>query len=292
MKKENTAKLQLISAMVIFGTIGIFRRYIPMSSSVIAMTRGLIGTIVLLLVIAIQKKEFSFEPIRKNLLYLVFSGAFIGINWILLFESYRYTSVATATLCYYMAPIFVIVASPFVLKEKLPLPKIACVVVALIGMVFVSGVLNTEFSGAAEFKGVLFGLGAAAFYATVILLNKKIHDISAYEKTVMQLAAATIVVLPYVLITENVAAIELSPFIIGMMIVVGVVHTGLAYTLYFGSMKDLKAQTVALFSYIDPIVAIILSAVILKEAIDVMTIIGAVLVLGSTIVSDMMDSKE
>lgn len=292
MKQERIAKLELISAMVVFGTIGVFRRYIPVSSSILAMTRGFIGSLVLVFVIACQKKKFSFAPIRRNLLVLCLSGGCIGINWILLFESYRYTSVATATLCYYMAPIFVIVASPLLLKERLPVSKILCVIVALAGMVCVSGVLSADFSFGSEFKGVILGIGAAVFYATVILLNKKLRDISAYEKTVMQLASATIVVMPYVLFTEKGEGISMTPFVIIMMLVVGVIHTGLAYTLYFGSMKDLKAQTVALFSYIDPVVAILLSAVLLKERMEVLTIIGAILVLGSTVVSDMLDSKE
>lgn len=271
----------LISAMVIFGTIGIFRRYIPLPSGTIAFARGAIGVIFLLMVIFLSGKRISMEAIRKNLAILCVSGALIGFNWILLFESYQYTSVATATLCYYMAPVFVILASAVLFKEKLTKKKALCTVVAFVGMILVSGVLQVGISGIAEMKGILFGLGAAALYASVILLNKKLRDINAYDKTLIQLAAAAVVIFPYVLLAEDISGVEFTPLMIVMLLVVGIIHTGMSYAMYFGSMGALKAQTIAIFSYIDPIVAVILSAVILKENMGFTGVVGAVLVLGA-----------
>ena len=169
--------LQLSLSMFIFGTIGIFVRHIPFPSSVIALARGGIGMLFLLLVVVLSKQKLSASDIRRNLLPLCLSGFFLGFNWILLFEAYRYTTVATATLCYYLAPVFVILVSPLILKEKLTAKKLICVAVALLGMVFVSGVLETGLPSAGEGKGILFGIAAAAFYASVVLCNKHIHDI-------------------------------------------------------------------------------------------------------------------
>jgi len=292
--KTNSKKslIMLISAMFIWGTIGIFRKYIPLPSSTLAFVRGFIGTIFLILLILVKREKIQWSAVKANLFMLIASGAFIGFNWILLFESYRYTSVATATLCYYMAPIIVILASPFVLKEKLTVKKLICVAVALSGMVLVSGVIGVEFTGAGEFKGIFFGLGAALFYATVMLMNQKIRNIPAYDKTIMQLASAAIVVLPYTLLTEDLTGITYTPFIILMILILGIVHTGIAYALYFGSMDNLKAQTIALFSYIDPITAIILSATLLREGMGAMEAVGAVLVLGATIVSELPEKKK
>ena len=289
--KNTKAKLSIILSMVIFGTIGIFRRYIPLPSELLACARGIIGSLVILLSIFLSGKRIAIDAVKKNIVMLCLSGAFIGVNWILLFEAYRYTTVATATLCYYMAPIFIIIASPIVLKERLTLKKIACVAVALFGMVLVSGILNTGFSGLSELTGIVLGLGAALFYATVILMNKRIHDIPPADKTMIQLASAAIVVLPYTVFAENLSEVIFSPISVVMLIFVGIVHTGFAYVLYFGSLDNLKAQTAALFSYIDPVVAIILSAVVLKEKIGIAEIVGAALVLGSTMVSELTDSK-
>lgn len=292
MGRETNAKASLILAMVIFGTIGIFRKYIPLSSGIVACARGILGVVFLLIFIKVKKLSMNKNAIKKHLKILLISGAFIGLNWVLLFESYRYTSVAVATLCYYMAPIFVMIVSPFLLKEKLTAKKAVCVMVALVGMVFVSGVLDGGISDISELKGILFGLGAAALYATVVMMNQKLGEVPTYDKTIMQLGAAAVVLIPYVLLVEDLSAAVLTPLIIMMLIIVGVVHTGIAYALYFGSMNGLKAQTVALFSYIDPIVAIVLSAMFLMEPMTIYSWIGAVLVLGATMISELPEKRK
>ena len=286
------AKASLIFSMLVFGTIGIFVRYIPLPSSVIALTRGVIGTVFLIVVTLKRGPGISWKAIRRNLLNLCLSGAFIGINWILLFESYRFTTVATATLCYYMAPVFVTISAPLLFKERLTKKKMLCIAGALVGMIFVSGIWNTGISGTGELRGVLYGIGAAVFYASVILLNKKIRDISAYDKTMMQLAAASIVLLPYTVLTEKVSVLSLTPVAVILLAVVGILHTGISYTLYFGSMKELEAQTIAIFSYIDPIVAILLSALFLKEPLGIGGIAGAIMVLGAALISELPDKSQ
>ena len=292
MGKETNAKASLILAMVIFGTIGIFRKYIPLPSGIVACARGILGVAFLLIFIKVKKIKMDREAIKKHLAIHLVSGGFIGLNWVLLFESYRYTSVAVATLCYYMAPIFVMIVSPFLLKEKLTGRKMLCVIVALLGMVFVSGVLDGGITDISELKGILFGLGAAALYASVVMMNQKLREVPTYDKTIMQLGAAAVVLIPYILFVEDLSAVTLTPLMAIMLIIVGVVHTGIAYALYFGSMNGLKAQTVALFSYIDPIVAIILSALFLKEPMTVYSAIGAVLVLGATMISELPEKKK
>ena len=283
---QHKSRLMIIASMVIFGTIGILRRYIPLSSSLVALVRGIIGSVFLLLVCLISKRALNRDAMKQHILLLALSGAAIGFNWILLFEAYNYTSVATATLCYYLAPILVIIASPFVLKEKLTRKKLLCAIFALAGMVLVSGVCEAGFGGVAELKGILFGLGAAVLYASVILMNKKMRPIPAYDKTIFQLAAASLSLLPYVLATENWAQITVTPLSLVLLLVAGVVHAGLAYWMYFGSMDGLKAHTVALFSYIDPILAIILSMVVLQEPMGIPAAIGAVLILGAAYISE------
>ena len=288
----NNPLLQLSLSMFIFGTIGIFVRHIPFPSSVIALARGGIGMLFLLLVVVLSKQKLSASDIRRNLLPLCLSGFFLGFNWILLFEAYRYTTVATATLCYYLAPVFVILVSPLILKEKLTAKKLICVAVALLGMVLVSGVLETGLPSAGEGKGILFGIAAATFYASVVLCNKHIHDISSYDMTIMQLGIATVVLLPYTLLTESVGDLQFTAGALGMLLFVAIVHTGVAYALYFSSMQGLSSHTIAIFSYVDPIVAIMLSALLLHEPMGISGIIGAVLILGSTLISGLPEKTE
>lgn len=286
-----TAKLQLISSMVIFGTIGLFVRYIPLPSSVIAFVRGLVGMLFLLLVLAVQRKKPDLSAVGRRWPLLLLSGAALGANWILLFEAYRYTTVAISTLCYYLAPMFIILVSPIVLRERLTARKLICVLVSLAGMVCVSGVLSGSMPTGSELTGILLGVGAAALYATVVLLNKKLPGISGNDRTVVQLGLSAVIVLPYILLTENVASFRIDLTGIILLLVVAVVHTGIAYALYFGSMERLPAHTLAIFSYIDPIAAILLSALILQEPLGWTGVIGAVLILGSAFVSELPAKK-
>lgn len=289
LKNEQKSRLMLILSMAIFGTIGILRRYIPYSSSVVALVRGIIGSAFLVIIVTVRKKSFDKQAIKGNLLLLVFSGAAIGFNWIFLFEAYNYTSVATATLCYYLAPIIVILLSPIVLKERLTSKKIACTIAATIGTVLISGILdNNSASGnfGSQTKGIVFGLLAALLYASVILMNKKMKPIPAYDKTILQLSMASATLLPYVFFTENLGEITLAAVPVLLLVVAGIVHTGIAYTLYFSSISSLKSHTVALLSYIDPILAVLLSMVILKEPMTVSAAIGSVLILGASFISE------
>ncbi len=204
----------------------------------------------------------------------------------LLFEAYNYTSVAVATMCYYMQPTIVILLSPLVFHEKLTFKKLICAVAAIAGMILVSGILSGNRLQMQDIKGILCGLGAAALYSVVVILNKKVFVEDVYEKSIIQLAAAAAILIPYLLLKEDMSRIELNGTAAAMVFLAGVVHTGIAYALYFGSMKNLKAQSIAVMSYIDPVFALLLSAIMLHERLPTFGMIGAVLIIGSAIVSE------
>ena len=281
------AKRDLIFSVSVFGTIGIFVRWIGLPASVIALVRGAVGAAFLLLLAHFRHAPIDRAALCRRWQLLLLSAAMMSFNWITLFEAYRYTTVATATLCYYMAPIFVTLISPVLLKERLTARKLLCVFLALAGMVFVSGVPQSGLPGPSEAKGILLALCSAALYAGVILINKYLADVPAYDRTLLQLACAAAVMIPYILLTEDLSAMSVTPLGAVLLLIVAVFHTGWCYALYFGSMTVLSAQTVALFSYIDPIVAILLSALLLREPLGWSGILGAALVLGSTLVSEL-----
>ena len=172
--------------MAIFGTIGLFVRLIPLPSSMIALVRAAMGALFLLAMILMQKRKPDWAGIRRNWKPLLLSSIAMATEWILLFESYRYTTVAVATLCYYMSAVFVIIAAPFILKEKITAHKAICAAAAVIGMVLVSGVLEGQ-AGAFSPVGVALGLTAAVFYAVIVLCNKRVKNVSSYDTTFIQL---------------------------------------------------------------------------------------------------------
>ena len=293
---ENDSKksyIMFITSVLIFGTIGIFRRYIPLSSGMLAFLRGLLGAGFLAVYKRFYQRNRSYNISSRNMILLLITGALIALNWMLLFEAYNYTSVSVATLCYYMQPTIVILLSPLVFKEKLKGKRMICALAAVIGMVLVSGVIGEGAGQDGDLKGIACGLGAAALYATVVILNKKIHVDDAIDKTIVQLITAAAVMMPYLALSGR-GQMEFDTIgttTVIMVLIVGIVHTGIAYALYFGSMENLKAQSVAVLSYLDPVFALILSAVILGERMTVFGIIGAVLIIGSAIISETGNKK-
>ena len=293
MRKNDPRSLAMLTlSMVIFGSIGIFRRYIPLPSAALACFRGFSGALLLFLTAKVQKKTLNHHIGAKKTLWLALTGAVMGFNWIFLFEAYNHTTVATATLCYYMQPTIVMLLSPLLFSERLTGKKWLCVVLSLVGMVLVSGFAEGGIPPASELKGVAFGLSAAVLYAAVVIMNKKLPGLDAYEKTVIQLLGAALALIPYLLLSRQSFAVTWTSAVVVMLLIVGAVHTGVAYALYFGSMDGLRAQTVALLSYLDPVVALILSALILKERMTVFGIAGAVLIIGAALLSELELKKQ
>lgn len=291
MERENKkAMLKVIATMLIFGTIGIFREYTPLPSGLLSMARGLIGAAFLFLVMLVTRAKVDMAAVKKNFFLLFLSGAMIGVNWILLFEAYKYTTVPIATLSYYMAPIFVILGAAVLLKEKLTPLKAVCALVAFVGIVLVafgSDAGGDSADGKNHLLGILLGVGAAALYAGDILINKVVDGVGAEERTLVQLVTAGAVCIPYTLLAEDLGSVEFTTTSVILLIIMGVVHTGIAYTIYFGSMKQLRAQTVALLSYIDPVASVILAVVLIPNSVlTALGWLGAVLVLGAAVVSE------
>ncbi len=282
------ARLMLIISMVIFGTIGLFVRYIPLASGEIALYRAVLATILIGGYMLVTKQKIPFKSIKKELPILLFSGMAMGINWILLFEAYRYTTVSVATLSYYFAPVIVTVVCPFLFKEKLTVKQIVCFIMSTLGLVLIVGVGGFG-QGSSDIKGILFGLGAAAFYATVILLNKFIKGVAGIPRTLLQFVAAIIILVPYVAITGGFHVGELAGIGLGSLLFVGLVHTGVTYCLYFSSLKELPGQKAAVLSYIDPLVSVLVSVLILQEKMTAMQVVGGLLILGFTLWNEIND---
>ena len=284
---DKKSVVMVITSMLIFGTIGIFRRYIPISSALLAFTRGIMGGLFILIFILLKRKGGREKLPLGTLVYLAVTGALMGINWILLFEAYSYTTVAAATLCYYMEPTIVMLLSPLLFQEKLTGKKAACAAISIAGMVLVSGVLQGGGAGRGDLRGIALGLGAAIFYSAVVIMNKRAGGIDAYYRTTVQLLSAGAVMIPYLLLTGGFTWEGMRPSVLVLLFVVGIVHTGIAYLLYFGSIDGLRAQSIAVFSYIDPVSAVLFSALLLREPLNVQSLTGAAMIIGSALVSEL-----
>lgn len=281
MKKIMNPRLMLIASMTIFGTLGIFVRNIPVSSGELALYRAVLAALLIAVFLLLTKQRIPFANIKKEVPLLLASGVAMGINWILLFEAYKYTTVSVATLSYYFAPVIVTVVCPVLFKEKLTRKQIICFIMSTLGLVLITGI--GDIGSGNDFVGILFGLGAAVFYATVILLNKFIKNVEGIHRTFLQFLSAIVILVPYVIMTSGVTLGNLNGIGWVNLLIVGLIHTGVTYCMYFSSLKGLPGQKAAILSYIDPLVAVMISVTILGESMTLWQMIGGILILGFTL---------
>ncbi|MGE6375802.1 DMT family transporter [Peribacillus muralis] len=279
------SKMQFILSMIIFGTIGLVVRYIDLSPSERALLSSFLGCFFLLLVFFMMKKKISWNSVKSNASFLIVSSIALGGNWIFLYQSYDYTTIANATLGYYFAPVFVMILSPFILREPLSIKKMVCIGAAIISMLMIAGE-GVSASRSDDILGFSFGLIAAAFYAALLLLNKFIKDMGKLELTIIQLAITALLLMPYVFLTEGFGIFKVSSSSVPFILILGIINTGIGFWLFFSGMEKLKGQSIAMLSYVDPFVAILISAIILQERMTMVQMLGGALLLGSTFFSE------
>ena len=281
MQTKTRSRNLMIAAMAIFGTIAPLVRQIPLSSGEVALWRAVLASLLIGLYLLTTKQKLVLAHLKKELILLLFSGMAMGANWVFLFEAYRYTTVSTATLSYYFAPVIVMLVSPLLFREKLSGKQIVCFVMSTVGVVLITGL--TQLSGGREWIGIAFGLGAAVLYAAVVLINKFIRSIEGIHRTFLQFVASLVVLVPYVLLSGGTQLGSMDGTGWLCLLIVGLLHTGVTYCLYFTSLRNLPGQQAAILSYIDPLVAVLISVTLLGETMNAMQVVGGLLILGFTL---------
>ena len=276
------ARGMLALSMAIFGTLGPFVRHIPVSSGELALYRAILAAALIGAYLLITRQTVPLAAIRRQVPLLLVSGVAMGVNWILLFEAYRYTTVSVATLSYYFAPVLVTAVCPLLFRERLTARQLVCFAMSTLGLVLITGVGELG-RGGSHGLGILFGLGAAVFYASVVLLNKAIRGVEGIHRTFLQFLAAILTLLPYVAATGGCSLAGMDGTGWACLLVVGLVHTGVTYCLYFSALKELPGQKAAILSYIDPLVAVLVSVLLLREPITPWQALGGAMILGFTL---------
>lgn len=286
MKPTKQARLFLILSMITFGTLAPFVRNISVTSGELALYRAVLAAILIGSFLLSTGQKLSFRGLGKELYLLLLSGTAMGFNWILLFEAYKYTTVAIATLSYYFAPVIVTLVCPLLFHEKMTKKQILCFIMSTLGLALVIGITNLG-NGGNDFIGIAFGLGAAVLYASVILLNKFIRGVTGIHRTLLQFMAAIAVLIPYVLFAGGIHLGNLDISGWSCLLIVGLVHTGIAYCLYFSALKELSGQEAAILSYMDPLVAVLIGVLVLKEPLTWQQLLGGLLILGFTLLNEL-----
>ena len=270
-----------ILAMLIFGTNGYLVAHLSLQGSQIVLVRTLIGGL-LLTAIVLLRGGFDREAVRAEWRDLLFGGVALGLNWVALFTAYRMLNVSLATLIYYAGPMLVLLFSPLLFRESLTPQKIAAVAIVAAGLFCITGSIT---SAGMSLTGLLAAVLSALFYASLIIFNKRIVKTGGMQTAALELDVAFVVVLIYVLLTAGIPRPLKAD--IPYLLVLGLVNTGIAYMLYFTGLQKLPGQSVALISYVDPVSALVFSALLLHETMTPLQVLGAVLIIGGALLGEL-----
>ena len=287
MVKSANAYFKYIVALLLFGSNGIVASHIALSSYDIVFTRTLIGSLFLTLIFVFSKQKVQLWKNKAHLLYLVISGVAMGTSWMFLYEAYARIGVSLATLAYYCGPIIVMVLSPLLFREKLASAKLLGFLAVIIGMLCVNG--QALLQGSASW-GLIFGILSAVTYAFMVIFNKKAISITGLENPMWQLIISFITVAVFVGLKQG-YSINISQGNLVPILILGVLNTGIGCYFYFSSIGELPVQSVAIGGYIEPLSALLFSAVLLGETLSVLQIAGAALILGGAAFGELFRPK-
>ena len=271
-----------LCALLLFGTQGLFVRQAHVAGDVLAFLRTLIGAAFLGVLLLLQRHRIQ-KIGGRQLLYVLLSAAFLGFNWVFLFEAYVAATISIATVIYYTAPLLALLAAVFLFHESVTLRIVLGIVLTMGGLLCITQVTGT----AVQLKGILFAAAAALCYAGVLLTNRFLHDIDGLYFTFLQLLCSAGILFVYLLLEGRIQLIpELPAASWPWIMCIAVVHTGVAYALYFTSLHHLTSSQAAVGSYLDPCIALLLSIFLLREPSTLMQGIGIAAIVGGIIISD------
>lgn len=280
---------QMILAAVILGTADLLVGAIPMDPTMTAAICALIGALTTSVVMLLRRKAISRSAIMDNLGWLLLSGAALGGSWILMGLSKAYTaSSGMSAAWYYTAPLLLMLVSPLFLKEKLTGLRVITALAASVGVVLMSGM---TFQDLWHVMGILTAVGAAALFAAVVVINKVMKRVPAQEATFFQLIVAVVITMPYAFFVRGEAVVITAGAIVPMLIL-GALHTGAVYMLFFGALNKLSAQTAALMTYLTPVTTWLLITLLVTRKAELFPIIGAAMVLLSVFVGEVFTVKK
>ena len=275
-----------IGSLLLFGFNGIVASHIPLDSTHIVLLRSLLGSMSLLAFFFLSGHRFSFTGRGQDVLLICLSGAAMGASWMLLYEGYQRIGVATASLLYYCGPVIVMALSPLFFREKLTYVKLIGFSAVCAGIVLING-LSGE---ALNVIGCICGIGGAVFYAVMLILNKKARSVDGMENSLLQMLSATATTVLFLLCREQLSFSVTEGHVWLWILLLGLVNTGFGCWCYFSAIGALPVQTVAVCGYIEPMSAVVFSALLLREHMTLPQLLGAVLIVGGALFAECVRS--
>lgn len=282
------AYIKYILGLLLFGSNGVISAMIALNSYEIVLTRTVLGSAFLILLMLISRQKLQIFRYKKEIPYMLLSGVALATNWIFLFEGYAQVGVSITILLCYCGPILVMLVSPFFFNEKITAPKIIGFCAVMLGMVFING---QSLQTGKSLWGIFCGIMAAITYVFMVISNKKATHITGLENSTIQLFISFIAVAVFVVckqgFTLNIQSSDWIP-----ILVLGILNTGVGIYLYFSPISKLPVQSVAICGYLEPLSAVVFSVLLLHEAMLPLYIIGGILIVGGALFGELFQFKE
>lgn len=280
--------LKYITALLLFGSNGIVASCIALNSYEIVLLRTMIGSLLLITLFFITKCKLTFFKYKRQFAFITISGIAMGVSWIFLYEAYKQIGVSLASLAYYCGPVIVMLISPLLFKERLTVGKVISFIVVFIGIFFVNGQVIGE---KRNVWGLFCGFMSAVMYSFMVICNKKAKNITGLENSMLQLTISFLTAAVFVGIKEG-YAIHIESSDILPILILGLLNTGTGCYFYFSSIGKLPVQTVAICGYLEPLSAVVFSAILLHETMLPIQILGAVFILGGAFAGELLTRKQ
>ncbi len=279
--------IKFIISLIIFGSNGLVASLISLSSHEIVFLRTLIGGLFLAAILLYQKKPLTALKNKRHFIFVVMSGISMGISWLFLYEAYNCSGVSLATLIYYCGPVFVMILSPVLFKESFTPAKLLGFAAVLLGMLCVN--INS-LSGEGFSKGIIFSFLGAVFFALMTVLNKEGGSITGIENSAISILSSCATAAVFTAVRYGIS-FEIPVSSIAPVLFIGIVNTGLGCCLYFSSMSSLPAQSVSVCGYLEPLSALVFSALFLHESLLPLQLFGAFLIIGGAAFGEILKDR-
>jgi drug/metabolite transporter (DMT)-like permease len=216
---------------------------------------------------------------RKDCFFFICLGALLAIHWISYFKSIQLSTVAIGLLTFSTFPVFVTFLEPCFLRNKIELKDIIISLITFLGVALV--IPKFQFNNNMT-QGALWGIFSGFTFAILSILNKKnTKEYSGLLITFYETAVSTVLLIPFMLVSKPI----FNSKDILLLIVLGVVFTGISHSLFVSGMSTVKAQTASIISTLEPVYGIISTAILFGEIPTPKVIVGGLIILGTSIYS-------
>jgi drug/metabolite transporter (DMT)-like permease len=276
MRNRFNGLIEIHFAVLLFGVAGLFGKFLDLSPSLIVFGRTLFASIALVFLLSFLRIGIQISD-RKDFLGFVLMGAVLAIHWVTFFHSIQVSTVAIGLLSFSSFPIFVTFLEPVFFDENLRISSIVASILVFLGLILI--IPEFDFSNNVT-VGVLWGTLSGATFALLSILNRKF--VSSYPTLTVALyqnAIACLILLPFV--GKSALSVTLSE--LGLLVLLGVVFTAIAHTLFISGLLVVKAQLASIIACLEPVYGILLAMAIFHEVPYMREILGVIVIIGAIV---------